>query len=486
MATKKELEEKLNLAYRLLESERSNIPDRLYHALEGISSVFCAWRRAEGKKGWSASLVDSKGKKLFTKQQRVLLEEAFDSHGPRFEEVFEEKEMMGGAMSDVTQGPASQLVQALPTVNPEDVSIDKLYHYITTTMDDYDSQWRSISDQLGVVRAVESQDYKGTIIIPMAPPIPVPYYILGKTIFPLIVTVLDMIRLLLGNPLLDLPMIRISISIVLTVIDLIRGDWQTALLSSLGIFTSGGVLIGILGKLIRNAWLLISPDLQRQLRDDLYKSSKSMVVGFLLWSFSVFSPDVIRKAAQTSFDKLREIVEKFNEKSGEAEAKVAQIASQAGVKVTFPKIPLTIVPSMDDIQNLQTIARVPEIYCAPEIQQIIQPILLVPPLRLVLELLNIPTLPETVEKECKAVDTTSLSKAIVEKVTPIVDVIPGSPLNQASKAAANVQSKVNAVSAQVNAVSDQVNAAKNLASGKINSLKNVVKQGGTRKKRRSY
>jgi hypothetical protein len=476
MASKKELEEKLNLAYRLLQSERSNLPDRLYHALEGISSVFCAWRKADGKKGWSASLVDSKGKKLFTRQQRVLLEEAFETHGPLFEDVFEEKEMRGGAasMSDISQGPASQLVQAMPSIRPEDVSIDKLYQYITTTMDDYDNQWRSISDQLGVVRAVESQDYKGTLIIPMTPPIPVPYYILGKTIFPLIVTVLDMIRLLLGNPLIDIPMIRISLSIVLAIIDLIRGDWQTAFLTSLGIFSSGGVIIGILGKLIRNAWLLISPDLQRQLRDDIYKSSKSMVVGFLLWSFSVFSPDVIRITAQKSFDKLQEIVEKFNQKSGEAEAKVAQIASQAGVKVTFPKIPLSIVPSMDDIQNLQTIARVPEVYCAPEIQQILQPILLVPPLRLVLELLNIPTLPETVEKECRGVDTSSLSKAIVEKATPTVEVIPGSPLNQASKAAANVQSKVNAV--------------KNVAStmqAKVNTVKNAVKQGGTRKKRRN-
>lgn len=462
MATKQEVEQKLNEAYRLLKSDAKNLPERLYSALEGVSSVFYAWRKADGKKGWSKSLVDTKGKALFTKQQRILLEDAFENYGPMFEEVFENSTMIGGASSlgDLQQGATSQFVKLPVAINPEDVSIDKLYSYVTTTMDEYDQQWKSIADSLGIVRAVESQDYKGTIVIPMTPPIPVPYYILGKTIFPLLTTVLDMIRLALGNPFLDIFMVRILLSIVLVVIDLVRGDWQTALLSSLGIFSSSGVLIGIVGKFIRNAWLFIAPDLQKQLRYDIYRSSKSMVVGFLLWSFSVFSPDAIRLAVNQSFDKLRQIVENFNQKSAEAEAKVQQTASSAGIKVTFPKIPLTIIPSIDDIQNLQIIARVPEIYCSPEIQQILQPILLVPPLRLVIELLNIPTVPELVEKECKGVDTSSLSKAIVEKATPEVEPIPGGPLNQMTQAAAEVQSKVNEAASAVTQVTNLVNKAK--------------------------
>lgn len=473
MTTRQEVEDKLDEAYRLLQTDAKNIPERLYHALEGISSVLYAWKKSAGKAGWSKSLVNSKGKGLFTKQQQVLLEDAFETYGPMFEEVLEEGAMVGGGatMGDVQQGATSGLVKLMPAVNPEDVSIDKLYTYVTKTMDDYDQQWKSIADSLGIVRAVEAQDYKGTIIIPMTPPIPVPYYVLGKTVFPFLTTVLDMIRLALGNPILDIFMIRVLLSIVLVVIDLIRGDWQTALLSSLGIFSSSGVLIGIIGKFIRNAWLLIAPDLQRQLRDDIYRSSKSMVVGFLLWSFSIFSPDAIRLAVNQSFDKLRQIIENFNQKSGEAEAKVQQLASKAGVKVTFPTIPLTIVPTMDDIQNLQIIARVPEVYCSPEIQQILQPILLVPPLRLVIDLLNIPTVPEMVAEQCKGVDTSSLSKAIVEKVTPEVEPIPGGPLNQMTKAAADVQSKVNQVTNQVNKAKNTLKNAKNIVKGGRRTLK---------------
>ena len=459
MATKQEVETKLQEAYNLLKKDANHIPERLYRALEGVSSVFYAWRKSGGKGGWSSSLINEKGKKLFTRQQQELLEEAFETYGPMFAEVFEEGTEValvgGGAaatMSNVSQGPTSSLVQAPLAIAPEDVSIDKLYSYVTKRMDEYDEQWRSISNSLGIVKAVEAQDYKGVVVIPMAPPIPVPYYILGKTIFPFVTMILDTIRLALGNPVIDFFMIRISLSIVLAVIDLLRGDWQTALLTSLGILSPSGVIIGIFGKIIRNAWLFIAPDIQRQLRDDIFRSSKSMTVGFLLWSFSIFSPDAIRLVVNQSFDKLKQIVENFNQKSAEVEAQVQQVASASGVKVTFPKIPLTVIPSMDDIQNLQTIARVPEIYCSPEIQQIIQPILLVPPLRLVLELLNIPTVPEMVKEQCKGVDTSSLSKAVVEKVTPEVEIIPGSALNQAAKAAANVSSKVNEAKKAVNQV----------------------------------
>lgn len=460
--TIKDVEAKLEEAYQILQKDRENIPDRLYHALEGISSVFYAWHHSDGKEGWSKSLMDPEGKPYFSKHQRDLLEDAFETYGPLFTEVFEDAVMLGGgaSMANVQQGPTSQFVTARPAINPEDVSIDKLYSLITTRMDEYDQQWKSIANSLGVVRAVEAQDYKGVAVIPMVPPVPVPYYILGKTIFPFLTVLLDSIRLLLGGPLYDVALIRVSLSILLAIIDLLRGDWQTALLSSLGIVSSTGVLIGILGKLIRNAWLFIAPDLQRQLRDDIYRSSKSMVIGFLLWSFSIFSPDAIRLAVNQSFEKMKEIVDKFNQKVSNVEGQVQQVAQQAGVKVTFPRVPLTIIPSMDDIQNLQIIARVPEVYCSPEVQAIIQPVLLVPPLRLVLELLNIPTVPEMVKEQCKGVDTTSLAKAVSQKVTPDVEVIPGGPLNQASKAANKAQT---AVKNTVNKVQAATNTVKNLA-----------------------
>jgi hypothetical protein len=98
-----------------------------------------------------------------------------------------------------------------------------------------------------------------------------------------------------------------------------------------------------------------------------------------------------------------------------------------------------MIPSMDDIQNLQTIARVPEVYCSPEVQDILQPLLLIPPLRLAIELLNIPTVEEDVTSMCKGVDTSSIEKSVVAMATPDISVIPGGILNQAAQASAKAQ-----------------------------------------------
>ena len=233
---------------------------------------------------------------------------------------------------------------------------------------------------------------------------------------------------------------RVILSIVLGVLDTLRGDWQLGVLSILGVINSQAVVVGFFLKLLRRSWLFIAPDLRRQLQDDIYKSGKSMTVGFMMWMFTVFSPDMVRLAAQKSFDSMAEVVNNFNEKIGDVEAKAQEVGSAAGLQVTFPKIPLQIVPSFDDIQNLQSIARVPEIYCSAEVQQIIEPLLLVPPLRLILELMNIPTVASDVDATCGGLKGTSLVDSLVEKATPKVTVLPGGPLNQAQSAVANAQS----------------------------------------------
>jgi hypothetical protein len=430
--TPNDIEQTISQIQNILQTDTSYLPERIYTGIEGISSVLLAWKQSNGQPGWSKTLINQKGNPLFSAKQSAELEEAVSQAGPILQSLFTNAAMVGGAsFSDVQAGPTSKLVLPVPAINPEDISIDKLYEYITTKIDQYDEQWREISRQLGIVQAIEAQDYKGAVVIPMVPPIPVPYYILGKTVLPFLNAFLDFVRLALGNPMLDFPSIRVLLSIALALLDLVRGDWQNAVLSLLGILNSSGVVIGFVGKMIRNAWMFISPDLQSQLRLDLYQSSKSMLIGFLLWAFSVFSPDFARFAVNQSFDKLRVIVEEFNQKSKDLQEQVQASAEAAGIKVTFPTIPLDTIPSIDDIQNLQVIARVPEIYCSPEVQKILAPILLVPPLRLVVELLNIPTLPETREKLCKNVDTSGISKAIADKVTPTVEPLPGGILNLA-------------------------------------------------------
>lgn len=427
---KKILEEKLNESESVLQAEKQEIPDRIYSALEGISSTLLAWKQQGGKAGWSTSLIDSKGKSLFSSDESKELERVATIAEPFLESLFNDAIMMiGGAELTNLKTSASgtnQMVKMPTVVNPEDISMDKLYYGLLNKLDDYDRQWRDIVNQIGIVKTFESQDAKGVVMLPFVPPIPVPYVIPARSKLPIINTLLEMLRIMVSNTVFDAPTFRVLLSFAIAILDLLRGEWKHALLSALGAYSVAGMWVGLGGKVLRDAWLLISPDLQHQLQKTLYQSSKSFVAGFFLWGFSTFSPDVIRMSINTATEKMRETIGNFNEQIASVEAKAKEVAKPVGVDVSFQRIPDSMVPSFDDIQNLQTLVKVPEVYCSAEFQEILKPLLLVPPLRLALELFNIPTVQEDIDAECKGKEG-SLSDTLAEKATPTI-----TPLNSPS------------------------------------------------------
>ena len=425
---KKILEEKLNESDSVLDSEREEIPDRLYSALEGVSSTLLAWKQHGGKPGWSSTLIDSKGKSLFSSDESKELERAASVAEPFLESLFNDAVMMvgGASLSNMKTSVDGQMVKMPAVVNPEDISIDKLYYGLLQKLDDYDRQWRDIVNQIGIVKTFESQDAKGVITLPFVPPIPVPYVIPARSKLPILNTILEMLRIMVSNTVFDAPTFRTLLSFALAILDLLRGEWKHALLSALGAYSVTAMWIGLGGKVLRDAWLLIAPDLQHQLQKTLYQSSKSLFAGFFLWGFSTFSPDVIRMSINTATEKMRETIGKFNEQIASVEAKAKEVAKPVGIDVTFQRIPDDMVPSFDDIQNLQTLVKVPEVYCSQEFQQILKPLLLVPPLRLALELFNIPTVQEDIDEQCKGKES-SLSDTLAEKATPAITPLENNP-----------------------------------------------------------
>jgi hypothetical protein len=101
-----------------------------------------------------------------------------------------------------------------------------------------------------------------------------------------------------------------------------------------------------------------------------------------------------------------------------------------GLKIDFSKIPDDFVPTFDDIQNLQAIARQPAIYCSKEFQEAIAPIRLIPPARFILEMMSIPTTEKSVEMECRGMAGVSLDKTIDQLVSPKITADPDSPMGE--------------------------------------------------------
>jgi hypothetical protein len=137
---------------------------------------------------------------------------------------------------------------------------------------------------------------------------------------------------------------------------------------------------------------------------------------------------------------------------------------------------------LDDIQRLQTIARVPAIFCSDEFQKIIEPLLLIPPLRLALELFNIPTIPETKEKMCSGVPKGSIADTVGDAADPDVGIIPGGPADQAAqaqaavgKAASQVQEAAEEATAAVGQATAAVADAQKQVEGAASFLENPTK-----------
>lgn len=443
MATQQErkniLSQKVEEGYSLLKEEGEQIPDRIYNALEGISSTLLAWKQSGGEKGWSHRLKDRMGKPLYSEVESTAIETLAEEASPVLTTLFNVSMIGGADLTNLKLGASSEMVKVPSVVAPEDISLDKLYYGTLKKLDDYDRDWRDITSQIGLLKTFESQDAKGIITLPFVPPIPVPWVIPAKAKLPILNTILELLRIMVSGPVIDAPTYRQLLSLVLAMLDLLRGEWKHAFLSILGAYSKTAMWIGLGGKILRDAWLLIAPDLQHELQRVIFRSSKSLFAGFFLWAFSTFSPDAVRLSIQATIDKLREVVENFNQKIEDVETQAKQVASTVGVNVQFQRVPPNLVPSLDDIQNLQTLLRVPEVYCSAEFQKILQPLLLVPPLRLALELFNIPTVEEDIQDQCKGKQG-ALSDTLAEKATPSISVIPGGPLDALASAAETAQS----------------------------------------------
>jgi hypothetical protein len=255
----------------------------------------------------------------------------------------------------------------------------------------------------------------------------------------------------------------------------LKGDWKQGILSMIGFFGEIPMLAGLIGKVLLNLLDLIAPDIQERMTMDIYQSGKSIFIGFLLWGFANFAPDFVRLSVRTQFDVIKKVVEDANGKIHEIEAAMQKSVEPAGLELKIKDIPEGFVPTFDDIQNLQAIVRQPTIYCSKEFQEAIQPLRKIPPIRLILELMSIPTDPQTLAFECKGSAGESLEKTVENLMTPEITPKPGSPI-------------ANALSADVPSLPNI--SGNTLASTRVQKVKPLQKtanrrlpKGGTRRKK---
>jgi hypothetical protein len=330
---------------------QTEIPDKIYEAMNGFSQTFLTYREKKGTKDWASSVLNSMGDPLWTSKEAEIIEEAL----PLAVQV-------GGG-----------------TQQPEvfDVSIDSIaenIHKQLASIDEKNKQLASIIGPVAIVNKITGGEFQ---VGPIPPYLPVPLYITTNMIVLMITAFLETCRLLVSNNFFDISILRQILSLVLSVYDVLRGEWRSGVLSFMGVFSHSTMIFGMIGKTARFVYGFISPDLQDAIESDIFAGGKSMFVGFWLWLISIISPKYVQESLTAMIEVAKKPLEELNQKIEEIEQK-AQATALPGTRVIFPRIPLDKIPNFDDIQSFQAIVHRPEIFCSPMFQQVLAPALTIP------------------------------------------------------------------------------------------------------------
>jgi hypothetical protein len=426
-------QKELNIALEYLEKLANEDPEilrkKLYESMSSISFLILEAKKAKFKKGWASALVDRHGGPIFDKEESKVLEELAQQY---IVPIFNEGQK-GGApiVPPLKESSASSILQQ-PTlamqglaIDPEQISLDKTFWKIRDFLKSVDAQVKSFSRELGPFRFFYNM--KGDVNVPFPVPIPVPPFVsvvlvpVNPRAFPILITfVIEIIRIIYSFGPQSSDTTRKYLSLVLGLVDILKGDWKQGILSLIGYFGHSQLVAGLTTKVVINILELVAPDIQEKMVMGIYQSGKSMVIGFLLWGFANFAPQFARIIARKQFDELKLLVDKANGDIEKVEQSMQSSVAPLGLKLKFNEIPEGFIPTFDDIQNIQAIVRQPAIYCSTEFQEIIEPLHKMPPMRLILELMNIPTDPQTLQYECKDNVGKSLENTIENAVMPQV------------------------------------------------------------------
>jgi hypothetical protein len=291
---------------------------------------------------------------LFTREQAQSLEE-----------VWPKQVQTGGALKEVGELMAGVLN------NPDTYSLDNKVNCISSSLQSMDEQLTEFSKQYGLV-ALESVAPDPKFLLPLGP-VPIPIVVPARIILPVFNAILEILRVsstvfapidILGKP----------ITLIMVFLDLARGNLYHAIFSFLGMWGKNAMVVGIGLKVIRDAYMLVSPDLRTQLNETLYKSGKSMAAGWIIWLFSVVAPDIVRKPLSSLLDQMRTLVPNLPKSSPQ-------------------------IPSISDLYTIQQHLHNPRIYCNAEIAKLLTELHEIPPLALFFDLLSIPAVGTTAYME---------------------------------------------------------------------------------------
>ena len=175
---------------------------------------------------------------------------------------------------------------------------------------------------------------------------------------------------------------RKVLSVMVSLLELLRGDWKKAMLSFMGFYGMTPLLIGQQVKIFLTLFRMLSPTFQDTFIYGAFDATKSFFIGLLLTIFQITAPEEVRAP-------LIGILEKIARKKAEIDGILidADLSARAD----------HFAPTFEDFNNIQSLMDDPAFICSTEYEKLIEIINTTSIINMILQILRIP-----VSKEFRA------------------------------------------------------------------------------------
>lgn len=399
-----------------------NMPERLYKSTDGIMRVINAIIKTKGQ-GWAAQVLNNEGKPLLTKEEQIKFTEAFQPYLETIIDYFgPDDEISGGQIPDVSKlsGLSSDFLKTkaaqatksypIPPFDPTTmIGPDDIYAKIVNRIGNLNSTVNNYASKYGVLRLEKEHDLEedvrlipqpaalaiseGVFALSTAADFPIlpsiTMEILQKikvpfrTIVFVIYLTLDIARLAMGivGPALG----RKILSILVAVLELLKGDWKKAILTFIGYYGMIPMLTGQLLKVFISLFGMLAPQIKERIIFGSLDAAKSFIVGLLLAIFQVTAPEEVRLP-------LIGVLEKI----AQHKAKMDDTLKGIGLSAR----PDYLSPTWADLNNIQAVMNDEAYICSCEFKDLVNAVDKSAIMRIVLQILRIPVNKEMINDKC--------------------------------------------------------------------------------------
>lgn len=394
---------------------------------------------------WVDKVLTTDGGLAFSEREAKQVHEFMTVHGSGLLELLGLKEptpapepRQSGGSKQLGKDVANQALASLAEfIDPRKVSLDSAVEFILEYMDMMNDKTEDLASQVGIIKLQNT--FHG---IPLEP-IGIPYEIPTRLLFILLQGILEVLRLISAFGFPGTGIFRIVGSFLGGLIELFKGDWKSALFTFMGVVGNNMMMMGFFGKIVVKVLSLMSNSSRDELVYAAYRGSKSLLIGFVLFIISTFASFDIKMLIEQNLEKLGEMLGQIQEQIDTmtvgAQGAVGQCFTVEGLKLWPPPEKEGIEPTnaassepaprysskgldFDHLIRLQDLFNIPAFFCNQTIRGFVDAMKFVPPARIILELMGIPTTDRAHKAVClnlpQAVTEGEIAAAIMYTLRP--------------------------------------------------------------------